>query len=91
MLEAKANALSTKKIVLEDRVQQKQIALNERCWRWRLSVTEAKTFGSDESRLKRLLKEAADLDPNKPALASTGIGIVMSDQTLWPEEKWPLA
>ena len=48
-------------------------------------MTEAKVFGSDTSRLKKLLNEAKDLHPNKQALASTGIGILMSDQTLWPQ------
>ena len=48
-------------------------------------------FCSDEARLKILLKEAAALQPNRNALAATGIGVLLVDQSLWPEDHWPKA
>ena len=91
LLIAKAKVKPTKKIVLEDKDRQRQLALNEKCWRWRMATVEAKVFCSDEARLKKLLKDAATLQPNRNALAATGIGVLLSDQSLWPEDQWPKA
>ena len=91
LLIAKAKVKPTKKIVLEDKDRQRQLALNEKCWRWRMATVEAKVFCSDEARLKKLLKDAANLQPNRNALAATWIGVLMSDQSLWPDDQWPKA
>ena len=56
-----------------------------------MATVDAKVFCSDEARLKRLLKEVAVLQPNINALAATGIGVLLSDQSLWPEDHWPKA
>ena len=81
LLIAKAKVKPTKKIVLEDKDRQRQLALNEKCWRWIMATVEAKVFCSDEARFNKLLKDAANLQPNRNALAATGIGVLMSDQS----------
>lgn len=54
-------------------------------------MTEAKVYGSDESQLTKLLNQAESLSPNRSALAATGIGILLGDQTVWSETQWPKA
>ena len=56
-----------------------------------MATVEAKVFCSDEARFKKLLKDAATLQPNRNVLAVTGIGVLLSYQSLWLEDQWPKA
>ena len=67
---------------------EKQRALEERCWRLRVKIIEARLYRHSDDRFGLLLGEAEALHPNKAALAASGLGILFKDKSVWPSKHW---
>ena len=79
---AKAKSLATP-IPLDVKSQR---SLEERCWRMRIKIVEARIYRHSDERFGALLQETEMIYPNKAALAASGLGVLLNDKSVWPEK-----